>query len=98
VIDITSPQHQLHVDGLQDALAMKALTYRPDPAPAMQRTIPYCNCNKRACPLCYRPILAPVQWMTKADLIELYDGEKEPVIEPEPEWLEIPAFLRRQKD
>lgn len=77
MIDITSPQHQLHADGLQDALAMKALTYRPDPAPAMQRTVPYCNCNKRACPVCYPPILAPVQWMTKEDFRKLYEGDQE---------------------
>lgn len=77
MIDITSPQHQLHADGLQDALAMKSLVYRPDPAPAMQRTMPYCNCNNRLCPVCYPPLLAPVQWMTKEDFIKLYENQEE---------------------
>lgn len=51
--DITSPEMDTHAKGLDAALRMKQLVYRPNPNPHIQRTVPYCSCNNRNCPICY---------------------------------------------
>lgn len=52
---INSQEHATHTAGHLQAMAMRNTAYSPDPSPRVKRTVPYCDCDKRICPVCYPP-------------------------------------------
>lgn len=68
---INSPQHDVHAAGFIEAIAMRQTAYKPDPATIMRRTLPYCDCDRRICPVCYPPAQQRQDFMTTEDILAL---------------------------